>query len=48
LKVAAVSVTLVNASTRLRCDRGTGLACRGIPLDDKQRFAVTARVVKRR
>jgi hypothetical protein len=47
-KVAAVSVTLVNASTRLKCGRKTVLACQGVPLDDKLRFAVNARVVKRR
>jgi len=45
-KVAAVSVTLVNASTRMRCNKRTVLACGGRPLDDRVRFAVTARVVK--
>lgn len=43
-KVAAVSVTLVNASTRYRCGRRTALACRGLPMDDKARFAVLGRV----
>lgn len=46
-QVAAVSVTLVNASTRYRCGRNTVLACKGLPLDDKARFTVTGRVVKR-
>ncbi|WP_210650577.1 MXAN_6640 family putative metalloprotease [Nocardioides sp. SYSU D00065] len=46
-KVAAVSVTLVNASTRYRCGQRTVLACAGLPLDDKARFSVTGRVTKR-
>lgn len=45
--VAAVSVTLVNASTRYRCNQRTLLACGGRPLDDRARFAVTGRVTKR-
>lgn len=47
-KVAAVSVTLVNGSTRFRCNKNTVLACGGRPLDDKLRFAVAARVTKGR
>jgi hypothetical protein len=47
-KVGAVSVTLVNASTRFRCNKNTVLACGGRPLDDKARFAVKARVTKGR
>ncbi|MBC2934023.1 MXAN_6640 family putative metalloprotease [Nocardioides sp. zg-1228] len=45
-KVAAVSVTLVNASTRFRCGRNTVLACAGKPIDDRLRFAVKARATK--
>ena len=45
-KVGAVSVTLVNASTRYRCGSKTLLACGGKPLDDRARFAVTGRVTK--
>ena len=45
-KVGAVSVTLVNGSTRYDCGRKTVLACQGKPLDDKQRFSVTGRVTK--
>lgn len=45
-KVVMVTVTLVNASTRYRCNKGTTLSCRGIPLDDKMRFSVTGRVTK--
>ena len=45
-KVGAVSVTLVNGSTRYKCDRDTVLACGGKPRDDKGRFAVKARVTK--
>ena len=43
-KVGAVSVTLVNGSTRYRCNKKTVLACGGRPLDDKSRFAVVGRV----
>lgn len=45
-KVGAVSVTLVNGSTRYRCGRDTLLACAGKPLDDRLRFAVKGRVTK--
>lgn len=47
-RVGAVSVTLVNGSTRFRCGKRTVLACGGRPLDDKARFAVKARVTKGR
>jgi hypothetical protein len=46
-RVGAVSVTLVNGSTRYRCNRDTVLACGGKPLDDRARFSVKARVTKR-
>ena len=45
-KVAAVSVTLVNASTRFKCQQRTYLACAGRSRDDRLRFKVGARVVK--
>ncbi len=45
--ISAVSVTLVNGSTRYRCNRRTVLACNGVPLDDKARFSVRGQVVKR-
>ena len=45
-KVGAVSVTLVNGSTRYRCGKRTALACQGLPLDDKARFAVMGRVTR--
>ena len=45
-KVGAVSVTLVNGSTRYTCGKRTVLACQGRPLDDKARFAVTGRVTR--
>ncbi|MCW2737390.1 MXAN_6640 family putative metalloprotease [Nocardioides sp.] len=45
-KVAAVSVTLVNGSTRYQCGKRTVLACGGRPLDDKARFAVLGWVTK--
>ncbi|MCL8024844.1 MXAN_6640 family putative metalloprotease [Nocardioides bruguierae] len=42
--VQAVSVTLVNASTRYRCDRGSVWSCEGSPRDDglEQTLTVTA------
>lgn len=46
-KVAAVSVTLVNASTRMRCNQRTPLACAGLPIDDSLRFKLNVRAVKR-
>jgi hypothetical protein len=45
-RVGAVTVTLVNASTRYQCNRRTVLACGGRPLDDRSRFSVTGRVTK--
>jgi hypothetical protein len=45
--VTAVSVTLVNASTRMRCNRGTLMACFGESPDNALKFRVTARAVKR-
>ena len=46
-RVTAVSVTLVNGSTRYQCGKRTAVACGGNPLDDNARFAVQGRVVKR-
>ncbi|MEO9325502.1 MXAN_6640 family putative metalloprotease [Nocardioides sp. C4-1] len=40
--VASATVTLANASTRYRCDRGTTFACRGTPVDQRQRFELKA------
>ena len=45
-KVAAVSVSLINASTRYACNKRTYLACAGKPVDDKLRFSVTGRATK--
>lgn len=45
-KVGAVSISLINGSTRYKCGRGTVLACEGKPLDDRLRFAVKAKVTK--
>jgi hypothetical protein len=45
VRVSRVVVTLTNASTRMRCHRGTRLSCAGIPVDDYQRFAFSARAV---
>ena len=46
-RVSAVSVTLVNGSTRYQCGRSTSVACGGRPLDDNARFAVRGRVITR-
>jgi hypothetical protein len=46
-RISAVAVTLVNGSTRYQCGKSTAVACSGRPLDDRGRFAVAARVVKR-
>jgi len=46
-RVGAVTVTLVNASTRYVCNRQTLLACGGRPLDDRSRFSVVGRAVRR-
>lgn len=45
-RVSAVSVTLVNASTRMRCNRRTYLACQGLPRDNGKRFKVAFRAVR--
>ena len=45
-KVARVVVTLVNASTRMDCDRDSTLACSGLPRDDGRTFAYRARAVR--
>ncbi len=45
-RVGAVSVTLVNGSTRYQCGKGSAVACGGRPLDDRARFSVLGRLVK--
>ena len=45
-KVVAVTISVVNASTRFRCDRQTDFACRGIARDDDERFAVVATAIR--
>ncbi|HSE71487.1 MAG TPA: MXAN_6640 family putative metalloprotease [Nocardioidaceae bacterium] len=45
-KVSSVVLTLTNASTRSRCNRGTGWSCQGIPLDDDLPFSFTARLLR--
>ena len=42
-----VSVTLANASTRFRCDSGSGFACEGRPRDQRERFTVTTTASRR-
>jgi hypothetical protein len=47
-RVRRVTITLANASTRYRCRRGNPtFACQGQPRDQRQRFEVGARVVRR-
>lgn len=45
-KVAAVTVSISNASTRYRCGKSTDFACAGKSLDDRKKFKITAKVVK--
>jgi len=47
-RVRRVTITLANASTRYRCRRDyPAFACQGKPRDQRQRFEVGARVVRR-
>ena len=47
-KVRAVSVTLVNASTRFRCDRDSPeWSCSGLPRDEDRPFSIGAEVYTR-
>jgi hypothetical protein len=41
-RISHVVLTLVNASPRSDCDRGTTLACGGVPLDDARPFTYRA------
>jgi len=45
-KVSRVLLTMTNASTRMRCHRRTVLSCAGVPVDDYQRFAFSARAIR--
>lgn len=46
-KVAGVEVHLVNASSRIRdCGSYSAISCQGYAVDDRQPFAVTARLVR--
>lgn len=45
-KVTWVDVTLVNASTRYRCDRGTSYSCQGKPQDDRLDLRVRVRATR--
>ncbi|MDN4162704.1 MXAN_6640 family putative metalloprotease [Nocardioides abyssi] len=46
-KISGVTITLANASTRYRCNRGTNLSCRGTSLDQGKKFKVKLKAVKR-
>jgi hypothetical protein len=47
-QVRRVTVTLANGSTRYRCGRGgPSFACEGRPRDQRLRFDVAVRVVRR-
>ena len=43
--VTSVDVTLVNASTRFRCHKGTNFSCSGNPRDDGLTSSATVEVV---
>jgi Family of unknown function (DUF6055) len=47
-RVRKVVVVLANASTRYDCGQRTHYACEGTPLDERQRFDITATVVRAR
>jgi hypothetical protein len=47
-RVRRVVVVLANASTRYDCGQRTHYACQGDPRDDRQRFGITATVVRGR
>ena len=44
--VAAVTLTLANASTRFNCHEGTDLSCEGKPLDNNRAYAVTVKAFR--
>lgn len=43
--ISRVVLTLVNASTRMVCDKDTTLACGGLPRDDGRSFSYRARAI---
>lgn len=46
-RVRWIEITVVNASTRYHCDQNVWMnTCRGVPLDDDQRYRVVTRVVR--
>lgn len=47
-KVAAVTVSFANVSTRFRCGTGTDFACHGDARDDKKKFTVVTKAVKKK
>ncbi len=46
-KIAAVTVSFANVSTRFRCGRGTDFACGGRAVDDDEGFTVVAEAVRK-
>ena len=47
-KIAAVAVVFANVSTRFRCGKGTDFACQGVSRDDRKKFTVVAKAVKKK
>ena len=47
-KVAAVTVSFANVSTRFRCGKRTNFACRGKARDDNERFTIVAKAVRKK
>jgi hypothetical protein len=45
--VGTVTVSMANVSTRFLCGRKTSLSCAGVARDDKQRFVVRTKAVKK-
>jgi len=47
-RIAAVTVSFANVSTRFRCGTGTDFACHGEARDDNEKFAIVAKAVKKK
>jgi Family of unknown function (DUF6055) len=47
-KIAAVTVSFANVSTRFRCGKKTNYACHGIARDDDEKFTIVTKAVKKR
>ena len=46
-KIAAVTVSVANVSTRFRCGKDTDFTCHGTARDENKKFKITTKVVKK-